>query len=148
MIVFAFDWPFAADVTTVVACVCDIVMAVALVFGAWHGLPKLFNHARVLYERNFYKDEVRMLKEFIDPMKSATELLSTIDGRLAEMERVQIVSIRYIADLLVFIQMGDPTAQIPPLPPELRDEVLDALRDRQSVRANLHTDAAGNAEAP
>lgn len=142
---FAIDWPFAADVTTVLACVFDGVMAIALIYGAWHGIPKLFNHARILTERNTYREEVRMLTSLLQPMAHQTELLAAIDQRLADMERVQIVSIRYIADLLVFIQMGDPTVPIPQLPPELRDEVLEALKERQQHRNDVRgpSDSAG-----
>jgi hypothetical protein len=136
---FAFDWATASDYATVGEFVMTAIILIGTLYAAWLALPKLFNHARVIYERDFYKNEVKMLKDLVEPMKAAAEMLSSVDQRLSDMERVQIVSIRYIADLLVFIQVEDPTQPIPELPPELRDDVLEALKERQKHRADSLT---------
>ncbi|MGD0053356.1 MAG: hypothetical protein ABSD03_16245 [Vulcanimicrobiaceae bacterium] len=56
---------------------------------------------------------------------------------VAGLRRVQIISSRYIASLISHIRSRRPASEMPPLPPELADDVLAELRARE---ADAHVD--------
>jgi hypothetical protein len=104
-------------------------------------LPKL----RLVRERDDARGYARLLEDRIRTLGAGSEGLAAIAERVAElgeavkeMRKTQVVATRYIADLVRHIRRRGSVETMPPLPPEISDDVLAALRahdDRGSEAA-------------
>jgi hypothetical protein len=92
--------------------------------------PMLVSKARLIAERNQARAEADSLRDAVAAFQIGLGALDRLRAEVLEVRAVQIISTRFVADLVGFIRTGGAADNMPTIPAELRDDVLEALRDR------------------
>ena len=108
----------------------EAVLAIIALAGAVASSPLLVSKARLIRERDAAVKEADALRTVVGAFQISMNVLDHLRAEVLEMRAVQIVSTRYVADLVTYIRAGGSAEAMPEIPPELRDDVLEALRAR------------------
>jgi hypothetical protein len=126
----------------------EIVLAIIAIAGAVASSPLLVSKARLIRERDEARKEADELRGVVAAFEMGLRALDHLRSEVDEIRAVQIISTRYIVDLVAHIREGGGQESMPRIPAELRDDVLDVLRHRahahsSSTPAPFHPPPAG-----
>jgi hypothetical protein len=108
----------------------EVALAVIALAGIVASSPLLVSKARLIRERDEARKDADSLRDIVGAFQMGLGALDHLRDEVREIRAVQIVATRYVVDLMTYIRDGGSPAAIPPIPPELRDEVLEELRNR------------------
>ena len=108
----------------------EAVLAIIALAGAVASSPLLVSKARLIRERDAAVKEADALRAVVGAFQISMNVLDHLRAEVLEMRAVQIVSTRYVVDLVTYIRAGGSAEAMPEIPAELRDDVLEALRAR------------------
>ena len=122
----------AADVQplTVTKMLIEAVLAIIALAGVIASSPLLVSKARLIRERDAATKEADSLRDVVAAFQTGLNALDRLRAEVLEIRAVQIISTRYVVDLVTYIRAGGSADGMPAIPAELRDDVLEALRDR------------------
>jgi alkylhydroperoxidase family enzyme len=106
----------------------EVVIAIIALAGMVAASPLLVSKARLLRERDEARREADSLRDLVAAFETGLSALDHLREEVVEIRAVQIISTRYVADLVAHIRDGRSAETMPEIPAELRDEVLDVLR--------------------
>lgn len=124
---------------TVTKMAVEAVLAVIALAGAIASSPLLVSKAQLIRERDAAIKEANALHDAVGAYQASLDLLDHLRAEVLEMRTVQIISTRYVVDLVTYIRTGGSAEGMPAIPAELRDDVLEALRDARRVAVAGHT---------
>jgi hypothetical protein len=110
--------------------VVEAVLAVIALAGVIASSPLLVSKARLIRERDAATKEADALRDVVAAFQAGLGALDRLRAEVLEIRAVQIISTRYVVDLVTYIRTGGSADGMPAIPAELRDDVLEALRDR------------------
>jgi hypothetical protein len=110
--------------------VVEAVLAIVARAGIIAGSPLLVSKARLIRERDEAAKEADALRDVVAAFQTGLLVLHHLREEVTEIRAVQIISTRYVVDLMEHIRSGGNADTMPAVPAELRDEVLDAIRRR------------------
>ena len=118
----------------------EAALAVIALAGIIASSPLLVSKARLIRERDQATKEADSLRDVVGAFQIGLGALDRLRAEVLEIRAVQIISTRYVVDLVAFIRDQRSADEMPPIPAELRDDVLTALRDRarEAQRAAGH----------
>ena len=108
----------------------EAALAIIALAGAIASSPLLVSKARLIRERDAATKEADALRGVVGASQISMNVLDHLRAEVLEMRAVQIVSTRYVGDLVTYIRAGGSAEAMPEIPAELRDDILEALRDR------------------
>ena len=111
----------------------EIVIAIIAVAGTIASSPLLVSKARLIRERDDARREADELRGVVAAFEMGLRALDHLRSEVDEIRAVQIISTRYIVELVAHIRDGGTPDGMPLIPAELRDDVLDVLRHRTNV---------------
>jgi hypothetical protein len=121
----------------------EAVLATIALAGVIASSPLLVSKARLIRERDAAVKEADALRDVVGAFQVSMNVLDRLRAEVLEMRTVQIIATRYVGDLVTYIRAGGSADAMPEIPAELRDDVLEELRDRargaQRVAATGHT---------
>jgi hypothetical protein len=115
---------------TLTKLLAEAALAVIALAGVVASSPLLVSKARLIRERDQAAKEADSLRDVVGAFQIGLGALDRLRAEVLEIRTVQIISTRYVVDLVAYIRGGGTADAMPPIPPELRDDVLAALRDR------------------
>jgi hypothetical protein len=127
---------------TAVKMLAEAALAIVALAGVIAASPLLVSKARLIRERDVAVKEADALRDVVGAFQISMTVLDRLRAEVLDIRAVQIISTRYISDLVTYIRGGGSAEDMPAIPVELRDDVLGALRDR--ARA-AHRTADGHA---
>jgi hypothetical protein len=127
---------------TAVKMLAEAALAIVALAGVIAASPLLVSKARLIRERDVAVKEADALRDVVGAFQISMTVLDRLRAEVLDIRAVQIISTRYISDLVTYIRGGGSAEDMPDIPVELRDDVLGALRDR--ARA-AHRTADGHA---
>lgn len=110
--------------------VVEAVLAIIALAGIIASSPLLVSKARLIRERDEATKEADALRDVVAAFQTGLGVLHHLREEVTEIRAVQIISTRYVVDLMEHIRAGGNADTMPAVPAELRDEVLDAIRHR------------------
>ncbi|HEY0383505.1 MAG TPA: hypothetical protein VGC72_15045 [Candidatus Elarobacter sp.] len=126
---------------TVTKLLVEAVLAVIALAGIVASSPLLVSKARLIRERNEASTEASSLRSAVGAFEIGLRALDHLREEVQEIRAVQIISTRYVVDLIAHIRDGGSAETMPMIPVELRDDVLAMLRARpHAARAATATD--------
>jgi hypothetical protein len=111
----------------------EIAIGVIAVAGAIASSPLLVSKARLIRERDAARKEADDLRGVVAAFEMGLRALDHLRSEVDEIRAVQIISTRYIVELVAHIRDGGNPDEMPGIPAELRDDVLDVLRHRTNI---------------
>ena len=123
----------------------EAVLAIIALAGAIASSPLLVSKARLIRERDAATKEADALRGVVGAFQISMNVLDHLRAEVLEMRAVQIISTRYIGDLVTYIRAGGGAEAMPEIPAELRDDVLESLRDRARGAHRIAESAAARA---
>jgi hypothetical protein len=120
----------------------EAALAIVALAGVIAASPLLVSKARLIRERDVAVKEADALRDVVGAFQISMTVLDRLRAEVLDIRALQIISTRYISDLVTYIRGGGSAEDMPTIPVELRDDVLGALRDR--ARA-AHRTADGHA---
>jgi hypothetical protein len=127
---------------TAVKMLAEAALAIVALAGVIAASPLLVSKARLIRERDVAVKEADALRDVVGAFQISMTVLDRLRAEVLDIRAVQIISTRYISDLVTYIRGGGSAEDMPAIPVELRDDVLGALRHR--ARA-AHRTADGHA---
>jgi hypothetical protein len=115
---------------TLTKMLAEAVLAVIALAGTIAASPLLVSKARLIRERDVAVKEADALRDVVGAFQISMTVLDRLRAEVLEIRAVQIISTRYVCDLVTYIRGGGSAENMPAIPVELRDDVLGALRDR------------------
>jgi hypothetical protein len=121
----------------------EAVLAIIALAGVIASSPLLVSKAHLIRERDAATKEADALRDAVGAFQVSLGVLDRLSAEVLEMRTVQIIATRYVVDLVTYIRAGGSAEGMPAIPAELRDDVLEALRDRahDALRAATAVDA-------
>jgi hypothetical protein len=108
----------------------EVALSVIALAGIIASSPLLVSKARLIRERDDARKEADSLRDVVAAFEMGLRALDHLRDEVEEIRAVQIISTRYIVDLVAHIRDGKSAESMPGIPAELRDDVLDVLRHR------------------
>ena len=113
---------------------CVAVFAWGIIVGA----QRLFQVRRITQDRDDWRTRAEAQEKIIQPLLRSAETLETLAsgmlalrGEVNELRAVQIVTTRYIVDLVLHIRQEGVDENMPEIPREISDDVLAQIRARE-----------------
>jgi hypothetical protein len=122
-----------------VRAIAEVCSALVTAWAMVRYVPVLMDRAKLLHDNTNLRNENASLQAMVKTMALGTDgWQKKLDGIFAEMTAMrndinemratQIVATRFIADLVRYIRAGGGADDMPNIPAELRDEVLELMR--------------------
>jgi hypothetical protein len=127
---------------TLAKMLAEAALAVIALAGVIAASPLLVSKARLIRERDDAAKEADALRDVVGAFQVSLTVLDRLRAEVLEIRAVQIIATRYVGDLVAYIRGGGSADGMPAIPAELRDDVLEALRDRAR---EAHRTAAAHA---
>ena len=108
----------------------EVALAIIALAGVVASSPLLVSKARLIRERDDARKDADSLRDIVGAFQMGLSALAHLRDEVREIRAVQIVSTRYVVDLMTYIRGGGNVAGMPQIPAELRDDVLEELRHR------------------
>ncbi len=108
----------------------EAVLAVIALAGVIASSPLLVSKARLIRERDEASKEADSLRSAVGAFEIGLRALDHLREEVQEIRAVQIISTRYVVDLIAHIRDGGGGESMPAIPAELHDDVLAMLRAR------------------
>ena len=106
----------------------EAVLAIIALAGVIASSPLLVSKERLIRERDAATKEADALRDVVGAFQASMNVLDRLRAEVLEVRTVQIISTRYVVDLVTYIRGGGSADAMPAIPAELRDDVLEALR--------------------
>jgi hypothetical protein len=115
---------------TLTKMLADAALTVIALAGVIAASPLLVSKARLIRERDAAVKEADALRDIVGAFQMSLTGLDRLRAEVLEIRAVQIISTRYVGDLVTYIRGGGSGEGMPAIPADLRDDVLEELRNR------------------
>jgi hypothetical protein len=96
-------------------------------------LPRAVASVRITFAERRARVAEAALSDLSAGIEALTTQVAGLRSDVAQLRKTQVVSTRYIAQLVLFIRSRKPVDAMPPLPDEISDDVLAEIRAHELV---------------